>query len=284
MSLVVHEIVKLMLKEDAIVVLENLNRSFMQIRGGIEKSVYQKFEKMLIDKLGYIVDKDKAPTENGGALHAIQLADTFENYNKYQSGIVRQCGFIFYVPAWCTSKIDPTTGFVPMLKCKYENIESSQTFFSKFDSIRYNEAEEYFEFKTNYANFYTSSKGGKQQWNICSFGERILTQRAKDGHFESKTIALAPAFKELFAQAGINIQGNIKAQIVKQMMLHSSKNSITCSASRCKCVTATQPLATTTSYLQSKTKMESFSTLAEVVRNCHKMPMPMAHTILQERD
>ena len=103
-----------------------------------------------------------------------------------------------------------------MLKCKYENIESSQTFFSKFDSIRYNEAEEYFEFKTNYANFYTSSKGGKQQWNICSFGERILTQRAKDGHFESKTIALAPAFKELFAQAGINIQGNIKAQIVKQ--------------------------------------------------------------------
>ena len=216
MSLVVHEIVKLMLKEDAIVVLENLNRSFMQIRGGIEKSVYQKFEKMLIDKLGYIVDKDKAPTENGGALHAIQLADTFENYNKYQSGIVRQCGFIFYVPAWCTSKIDPTTGFVPMLKCKYDNIESSQTFFSKFDSIRYNEAEEYFEFKTNYANFYTSSKGGKQQWNICSFGERILTQRAKDGHFESKTIALAPAFKELFAQAGINIQGNIKAQIVKQ--------------------------------------------------------------------
>lgn len=126
MSLVVHEIANMMLENDAIVVLENLNRSFMQKRGGIEKSVYQKFEKMLIDKLGYIVDKTKDVSDNGGALHAVQLADTFENFNKAQKGAIRQCGFIFYIPAWRTSKIDPVTGFVPMLRCQYESIVESK--------------------------------------------------------------------------------------------------------------------------------------------------------------
>ena len=27
----------------------------------------------------------------------------------------KQNGVIFYIPAWCTSKIDPTTGFVNLL-------------------------------------------------------------------------------------------------------------------------------------------------------------------------
>lgn len=218
MSQVVHVIVKLMLENDAIVVLENLNRSFMQIRGGIEKSVYQKFEKMLIDKLGYIVDKTKAITENGGALHAVQLADTFDNFNKYQNGLVRQCGFIFYVPAWCTSKIDPTTGFVSALKSKYENIAASKAFFGNFESIRYDDTAGYFVFKTDYSKFKTSSNAGKQKWDICTFGDRIYTHRDKkqNGNFVSKLVNLTAEFKQLFESVGIDIKGNIKAQIMQQ--------------------------------------------------------------------
>lgn len=218
MSQVVHVIVKLMLENDAIVVLENLNRSFMQIRGGIEKSVYQKFEKMLIDKLGYIVDKTKAITENGGALHAVQLADTFDNFNKYQNGLVRQCGFIFYVPAWCTSKIDPTTGFVSALKSKYENIAASKAFFGNFESIRYDDTAGYFVFKTDYSKFKTSSNAGKQKWDICTFGDRIYTHRDKkqNGNFVSELVNLTAEFKQLFESVGIDIKGNIKAQIMQQ--------------------------------------------------------------------
>ena len=218
MSQVVHIICQLMLEYDAIVVLENLNRSFMQIRGGIEKSVYQKFEKMLIDKLGYIVDKEKPINENGGALHAVQLADTFSNFGLIKDSLVKQCGFIFYVPAWCTSKIDPTTGFVSLIKSKYENINTSKAFFEKFESIRYDENEQYFVFETDFSKFHTSSLGGKQIWNICTFGDRILTERSKEHNsmFVSTTITLTQEWIKLMEQYGINYKGNIKAQIMQR--------------------------------------------------------------------
>lgn len=46
LSLVVRQIADMMIKYNAIVVLENLNVGFKRVRGGIaEKAVYQKFEK-----------------------------------------------------------------------------------------------------------------------------------------------------------------------------------------------------------------------------------------------
>ena len=218
MSLVVHEIANMMLENDAIVVLENLNRSFMQKLGGREKSVYQKFEKMLIDKLGYIVDKTKDVSDNGGALHAVQLADTFENFNKTQKGAIRQCGFIFYIPAWRTSKIDPVTGFVPMLRCQYESIVASKDFFGKFDSIYYDATGKYFVFQTDFTKFNTESKGGIQKWDICTYGDRIYTPRTKDRNNSpvSERVNLTEAMKSLFVLHNINIQGDIKAGIMQQ--------------------------------------------------------------------
>lgn len=57
LSQVIHKITQLMVKYHAIVVLEDLNMGFMRGRQKVEKQVYQKFEKMLIDKLNYFVDK-----------------------------------------------------------------------------------------------------------------------------------------------------------------------------------------------------------------------------------
>ena len=57
LSQVIHKISELMVKYNAIVVLEDLNAGFMRGRQKVEKQVYQKFEKMLIDKLNYYVDK-----------------------------------------------------------------------------------------------------------------------------------------------------------------------------------------------------------------------------------
>ena len=56
----------------------------------MEKQVYQKFEKMLIDKLNYLVDKNKS-NELGGLLNAFQLANKFESFQK----MGKQNGFIF---------------------------------------------------------------------------------------------------------------------------------------------------------------------------------------------
>lgn len=222
MSQIVHEIAQLMVKYNAIVVLEDLNRSFMQKRDGIEKSVYQKFEKMLIDKLGLLVDKNKAANEPGGALHALQLAGKYEDFNKKENGMVRQCGFIFYIPAWCTSNIDPATGFVPLIRCKYKNIPIRQAkeFFEAFDDICFDSETNCFRFDFDYDNktFRTSSKGGKRKWSAYTYGNRVFNKRdeSQNGHFVSTEICLTDEFKALFEQFGIDIRENLKAAICAQ--------------------------------------------------------------------
>ena len=99
LSQIVHKLSRMMIDNDAILVLENLNTGFMRGRQKVEKSVYLKFEKMLIDKLNYVVDKSITANNPCGALRALQQTDTYENFNKYQKGNVRQCGFVFYIPA-----------------------------------------------------------------------------------------------------------------------------------------------------------------------------------------
>ena len=55
LSQVIHKISELMVKYNAIVVLEDLNMGFMRGRQKVEASVYQKFEKMLIKDANTIV-------------------------------------------------------------------------------------------------------------------------------------------------------------------------------------------------------------------------------------
>ena len=107
LSNIVHEIAELMVKNNAIVVMEDLNFGFKRGRFAVERQVYQKFENMLIEKLNYLVFKDKAVTEPGGVLNAYQLTDKAANV----SDVYKQCGWLFYIPAAYTSKIDPKTGF-----------------------------------------------------------------------------------------------------------------------------------------------------------------------------
>ncbi|HRF58009.1 MAG TPA: type V CRISPR-associated protein Cas12a/Cpf1, partial [Campylobacterales bacterium] len=94
MSHVIHRIATLMAEHNAIVVLEDLNFGFKRGRFKVEKQVYQKFEKMLIDKLNYLVDKQKSPSEIGGVLKALQLTNKFESFEK----MGKQSGFLYYVP------------------------------------------------------------------------------------------------------------------------------------------------------------------------------------------
>ena len=57
LSQVIHKIGQLMIEYNAIVVMEDLNFGFKRGRFKVEKQVYQKFEKMLIDKLNFLADK-----------------------------------------------------------------------------------------------------------------------------------------------------------------------------------------------------------------------------------
>lgn len=211
LSQVVHVIAQMMVEYNAIVVLEDLNMGFMRGRQKIERSVYEQFEHMLIDKLNFYVDKKKEACAPGGLLHGLQLANKFESFNK----LGKQSGCLFYVPAWNTSKIDPVTGFVNMLGARYESVESSRRFFSRFDVIRYNEEKNWFEFTFDYNNFHAKLDGTKTQWTLCTYGSRIKTFRnpAKLNQWDNEEVVLTDEFKKVFANAGINIHGNLKEAI-----------------------------------------------------------------------
>lgn len=216
LSQIVHVLAKMMVENDAILVLENLNTGFMRGRQKVEKSVYLKFEKMLIDKLNYLVDKTAEPNQPLGALKALQLTEKYEDFNKYQKGNVRQCGFVFYIPAWNTSKLDPATGFVNLFDTRLDSMQSIKAFFSKFDSIRYNQQNDWFEFAFDYNNFTTKADGVRSKWTLCSVGSRIETKRSPEAvnQFVSKEIDLISQFKQLFGK--VDSSTNLK-QVISQM-------------------------------------------------------------------
>lgn len=211
LSQVVHIISKMMVEYKAIVVLEDLNAGFMRSRQKIERQVYEKFEKMLIDKLNYYVDKQKDDDETGGALHPLQLTNKFESFRK----LGKQSGWLFYIPAWNTSKIDPVTGFVNMLDTRYENADRTRCFFSKFDSIRYNADKDWFEFVIDYNKFTNKAKNTRTQWTLCTYGTRIKTFRnpAKNNLWDNEEVVLTDEFKKVLADVGINIHDNLKEAI-----------------------------------------------------------------------
>lgn len=214
LSQVIHKISELMVKYNAIVVLEDLNMGFMRGRQKVEASVYQKFEKMLIDKLNYLTDKKKNPEEEGGILNAYQLTNKFTSFQK----MGKQSGFLFYTQAWNTSKIDPVTGFVNLFDTRYETREKAKAFFCKFDSIRYNGDKGWFEFSFDYNKFTTKAEGTRTQWTLCTCGKRIETFRdeKQNSQWASQECDLTDKFKAFFAKYGIDIHTNLKDTIAQQ--------------------------------------------------------------------
>lgn len=229
LSQVVHRIARLMVDHQAILVLEDLNAGFKRGRLKVEKQVYQKFEKMLIEKLNYLVFKNEKPDKPGGSFKALQLSNKFEPFKK----LGKQSGMIFYVPPSYTSKIDPITGFYNFLNPTPGTRLSGLEFFQKFDSIRYNKKADYFEFQATYGKFVQAanesskkSKGKKgdpfasdlstKTWIICSTPtERYKIRRSKNGSISHESFDCNARFKTLLAQEKIDFQnGNELKELI----------------------------------------------------------------------
>ena len=208
LSNIVHEIAKLMVENNAIIVMEDLNFGFKRGRFAVERQVYQKFENMLIEKLNYLVFKDKKDTEPGGVLNAYQLTDKAANV----SDVGKQCGWIFYIPAAYTSKIDPKTGFANLFyTAGLTNIEKKKDFFDKFNSIRYDRKTDSFVFSFDYSEF-VDNADSKKKWEVYSRGDRLVFSKV-----EKCVIRVNPTenLKELFDKQGIkwNSEDNFIDQI-----------------------------------------------------------------------
>lgn len=200
LSNVVHEIAKLMIDNNAIVVMEDLNFGFKRGRFAVERQVYQKFENMLIEKLNYLVFKDKGVTEPGGVLNAYQLTDKSTNV----SDVGKQCGWLFYVPAAYTSKIDPKTGFANLLNMKdLTNVAKKRMFFSKFKDIHFDSGSNDFAFTFDYKDF--DGKGAAEmtqtEWTVWSNGKRIFYNSK---NHSTEEINVSEKLKELFDASKID--------------------------------------------------------------------------------
>ena len=137
-------------------------------------------------------------------MNAYQLATKEINSTK-------QNGIIFYIPAVWTSKIDPITGFVNLFNLKKVDKE----FIKKFNFIKFNNQENYFEFNFDYKNFSDKSSGNRTEWTLCTYGDRIRTFRnsKKNNTWDNITVNLTKEFQILFDKYNIDYH-NIKNEIL----------------------------------------------------------------------
>lgn len=214
LSAVIKEIADLMIEYNAIVVLEDLNFGFKRGRFHIEKQVYQKFEKMLIDKLNYFADKNLLTEEYGSIRYGYQLTPKFDSFQK----LGKQSGFLFYVPASYTSKIDPTTGFVNLFTSRqlsYQSVKQAQDFFEKFISIEYDKNLECFSFRYKYSDFDLFKTDFKNEWKVYSYGEGRLMHSKENGYDVKVKVNVTERLKELFKRYDVDyLTGDLKEKII----------------------------------------------------------------------
>lgn len=200
LSQVVHDICKKVIQYNAVVILEDLNFGFKRGRFRIEKQVYQNFERALIEKLNYLVFKDKPVNEVGGVLKGYQLTAPLQTFER----LGKQSGILYYVPAHYTSKIDPTTGFVNLFPPQ-KSEQSIKEFFGKFDSITYNATLDSFAFKFNYQTVVGHTADYKKDWCVYSAKRRLVYNK-----IENKTTEINPTqiIKEQLEKAHVELTDN----------------------------------------------------------------------------
>lgn len=194
LSQVVHEIAKLVVEYNAIIVLEELNYGFKRGRFNVERQVYQKFETMLIQKLNYLAFKTNSPSiEYGNIWNGLQLTAPFTSFKE----LGRQSGWLFYVPAGYTSKIDPITGFVNLFSLN-RPANDFKTFFSSFEEIAYRNNMFYFRFDYSNDNIHTVQSDYQNKWTLSTHGDRICGR-------EEKNESLTQKFASFFLREDVNI-------------------------------------------------------------------------------
>lgn len=205
-SQVVRTLADLAIEHNAIIVFEDLNMRFKQIRGGIEKSIYQQLEKALIEKLNFLVDKrEKDAHAAGHLLKAYQLAAPLTTFKE----MGKQTGIIFYTQASYTSKIDPLTGWRSNLYLKYSNAEQAKGEIGKLTNISFQNGR--FEFLYDLKNFQKNSLEFSQKtaWTVCSCVERLRWIRTLNNNNGGYDIYenLTDNFRKLFEDHGIRLEG-----------------------------------------------------------------------------
>lgn len=204
LSHAIHQLTNLILEYHAILVIEDLDEGFKRGRQKIDMQIYQLFEKMLIEKLSFLVVKNVSDGHQAGStFRAFQLATP--GLKQAETGI-KQNGMLFFVPPEYTSAIDPVTGFCNLFDG--DRVKNIKQLFANFKRVSYNTGKDWFEFEWDYQDVlqYTRLKecANPQPWVVCSFGERIEWTGSK--HYRNQkyeSVDLTTEFKTLFERYNI---------------------------------------------------------------------------------
>ena len=220
LSKVVHKLGELVVQYNAIVVLEDLNMRFKQIRSGIEMSVYQQFEQAMINKLGYLVFKREKKEKPGSPLLGYQLTGPVTAFKD----LTGQTGIVFYTAASYTSITDPVTGFSKniylnpsMDKNKLKEIFTTDHRKGGI-AISYNEDEFTFEYNPFLLGKLIKRKGIKndtvssQSWQIHSTVDRYTYNKQSK---KSEKRNITENLENLFRKNNIKYQNTDINQEIK---------------------------------------------------------------------
>ena len=207
LSQAIHKIYRLIIKHNAVVVMENLNAGFQAKRlAAVEKSVYKKFELALLRKLNHLILKDKNADEPGGLLNAYQLTPYIEAGKIGDFEKLNQWGILFYVRANYTSITDPLTGWRKHEKLYISNSETEKKikeFFNPDSDIQINYDFEKRCFKFSYTE-------NNKPWDLFAFSE-LERFRWDNKNRKMKQYDLHKEFQELFD--GFNTAISINQQV-----------------------------------------------------------------------
>lgn len=192
-SYAIREVADLVLKYDAMVVLEKATAN-----GGsfnlLSTRTYEKFKNALINKLQFLNDVSKKDTEPGGVLNPYNLThvDKDKDFEKELNGIVLQ------IPAFYMAMKDINSEFV-LLKSPYaKNQSQRKNLVNKFKNFNFNNEKNVFELE------YDSKKFNSKYKNtfICdSFGERIIRQNG-----ETERVNLTDHIKQNLMENGLDFR------------------------------------------------------------------------------
>jgi len=216
-SQVIHKLSELVIKHNAIIVFEDLNMRFKEVRGGIERSAYQQLEKALIEKFGYLVFKDKGPLEAGGVLNGYQLSAPFESFEK----MGKQNGVIFYTNPEYTSTTDPVTGWRQHIYIKSDatDNEALKVFTEKI-GIGWSDDKQSYTFSYDQKDFWGDSPARK--WVLYANAPRLERYRNDAGYWTTRETNSNDLLRELFEVWDFDQpEGDISEQIA--MMYEEGK-------------------------------------------------------------
>ena len=209
-SQVVHVVLELMERYNALVVLENPD--FLSTVGNpvLDKADMSHLVTRLIEKLNFVVKKRREADALYGVFRAVQMTEKLDSFERMGN----QSGVVFLVSGVVTPMVDPTTGFCNMASFKCSELGQARELIALLDDIRYNHREGYFEIDIDFAKYTAKLEGSRTRWTVCTYGNRISVYR-RYNVLHNETVGLTERMASLLAGMKVDIHRNIREQVLR---------------------------------------------------------------------